>query len=104
MLAFAGRGTSFQTDLLVSESISSCSALLHWSANGDFIAARCVIGYVGVDLAWLMCVDKSVRYGRERSPTDRCAVLPRSLLAISSDIAALLRVIGGLDLPSMLLC
>ena len=48
-----------------------------------------------------MCVDKSIRYGWEKSPTDRCAVLLRSLLAIGNDIVALLRVIGGLDMAGM---
>ncbi len=33
---------------------------------------------------------------------DTCALLLRSLLAIGSDIAVLLRVIGGLDLTGML--
>ena len=51
-----------------------------------------------------MCADRSVRYGWEKSPTDKCAVLLRSLLAIGSDIDALLRVIGGLDLAGILLC
>ena len=45
-----------------------------------------------------MCADRSVRYGWGKSPIDTCALLLRSLLAIGSDMADLLRVIGGLDL------
>ena len=51
-----------------------------------------------------MCADKSVRYGWERSPIDRCAVLLRSLAAIGCSVAALLRVIGGPDLVGTSLC
>ena len=72
------------------------------SAKGDFIAARCVIGSVGMELAWLICADRSVKYGWEQSSTDRCALLLRSLLAIGNDIAVLLRVTGGLDLVGAL--
>ena len=48
-----------------------------------------------------MCADRSVKYGWEVSPTDMCALLLRSLLATGSDMADLLRVIGGLDLIGM---
>ncbi len=49
-----------------------------------------------------MCADRSVKYGWEISPIDMCALLLRSLLATGSDMADLLRVIGGLDLIGMI--
>ena len=55
-----------------------------------------------MEFAWLICADRSVRYGWEQSSTDRCALLLRSLLAIGNDIAVLLRVTGGLDLVGIL--
>ena len=56
MLALGGRGTSSQTFLACRESNSSYSALAHYAANGDFIAALCVSGSEGVEcstLIWL---------------------------------------------------
>ena len=50
-----------------------------------------------------MCADRSVRYGWGKSPIDTCALLLRSLLAIGSDMADLLRVIGGLGLTGTFL-
>ena len=63
MLALGGQGTSSQTFLACRESNSSCSALAHSAANGDFIAALCVSGSEGVECNTLMWPYKFDRYG-----------------------------------------